>query len=204
MFSPGRLPSATIWALALSLCAGPAGTSPVRAADDAPPAAPAEPPGEARISGRVYANGGDEPARGSVVRIRYLSDGREVAAAPADEKGRYEIEGLAHGYVEMTVERDGARFMGSDVIALPPKGRVAVDLTLTRLEERSASWWESRPPLELPGGGGEAVGLAEVRPELRGRDFWKSNKGIALLAAMGGAALLAIVASSRNSPSNRR
>ena len=42
-----------------------------------------------------------------MVRIRYLSDGREVAAAPSDEKGRYEIEGLAHGYVEMTVERDG-------------------------------------------------------------------------------------------------
>lgn len=201
MFSLCRIRSAVSSVLALSLCVGPAGASSLRA-DETPAAAAVEAPGEAEVSGRVYDSGGDDPVPGAVVRIRYLSDGREVTAEPSDGKGRFRIEGLDHGYVEMIVERDGARFVGSDVTALPPKGRVAVDLYLTRLEERSASWWESRPPLQLPDGQGQAVGLAEVRPELRGRDFWKSKKGIAVLAAVGGAALLAIVASSRKTPTN--
>ena len=201
MFFPIPLRSATSWLLVLAICSGSAGTFQTLA-EETPPPPPADPPGSGRISGKVYGAGKDDPVRGAVVRVHYLPDGREVAAEPSDGKGRFEIEGLDHGYLEITVERDGARFAGSDVIALPPKGSIAVDLTLTRLEERSASWWESRAPLQLPGGEGEAVGLAEVRPEVRGRDFWKSKKGIALIAAVGGAALLAIVAGSRNSPSS--
>ncbi len=156
-----------------------------------------------RLAGRVFEGDGETPARGVVVRVHPLEAGPLRASSATDDKGRFEIEGLAHGYVDLTVERDGSVFAGSEIVSLPPKGKVTVDLTLTRLDERSAAWWATRGPLQLPGGRGEAAGLAEVRPEIGGRDFWKSKKGIAILAAVGGAALLAIAVGSRNSPSDR-
>jgi hypothetical protein len=197
MFFPQRLRLALAALLAASLAGGGAVAPPAEAKGKAP-----EPEG-ARLTGRVFESDGATPAQGVVVRVHPLEAASVIASAPTDDKGRFEIEGLAHGYVDLTVERDGALFAGAEVVGLPPRGKVAVDLTLTRLDERSAAWWATRGPLQLPGGQGQAAGIAEVRPELGGRDFWKSKKGIAVLASVGGAALLAIAIGSRNSPSDR-
>jgi hypothetical protein len=183
--------------LSAALAAGGALVPVVEAGENRP-----EPDG-ARLSGRVLESDGTTPARGVVVRVHPLEAGAATASEPTDGKGRFEIEGLPHGYADLTIERDGAVFPGSEVVSLPPKGKVSVDLTLTRIDERSAAWWATRGPLQLPGGQGQAAGIAEVRPEIGGRDFWKSKKGIAILAAVGGAALLAIAVSARSSPSDR-
>lgn len=208
-----RRPAWLAWSLAAVLIVG-AATPPSRA-QETEPAERAETAsgaenvvpesyGQARLSGKVFESDGETPVAGSVVTVHYLSDGRGVDSSPTDRKGRFEFEDLEHGYVELTVERQGDRFAGGDFLSLPPMGRVAVDLFLTRLDERSASWWASRGPLQLPEGQGAAVGVAEVRPEVRGREFWKSKKGIAVITAVGGALLIAIAASSRNSPSDPR
>lgn len=197
MFFPQRLRPALAALLAAVLAGGGAVVPAAEAKEKTP-----EPQG-ARLSGRVFESDGATPARGAVVRVHPLEASTVTASPPTDDKGRFEVEGLAHGYVDLTIEQDGAVFAGSEVVSLPPEGKVAVDLTLTRLDERSAAWWATRGPLQLPGGQGQAAGIAEVRPEVGGRDFWKSKKGIAILAAVGGAALLAIAVGSRNSPSDR-
>lgn len=197
MFFPEWLRIAIAPLLAAALAGGGAVVSPLEAKEKAPGSE------RARLTGRIFENDGVTPARGCVVRVHPLETGPVIVSSPTDDKGRFEVEGLAHGYVDLTVERDAAVFASSEIVSLPPKGKVEVDLTLTRLDERSAAWWATRAPLQLPGGQGQATGIAEVRPEIGGRDFWKSKKGIAILAAVGGAVLLAIVIGSRSSPSDR-
>ena len=53
-------------------------------------------------------------------------------------------------------------------------------------------------PVTVPGSELEPVGVAVVREKETGREFWRGPKGIAILAGLGGAALLALAAGGGN------
>jgi len=146
-----------------------------------------------RLEGRVFASDGKTPIQGAVVVALPLQDESEYASTPTDAKGSFELAGLPFGYVDLHVRSADGLFVGNQVINLPPASKVVVEFALTKYAERSPSWWADRG---VTGGEGAdaAIGVAEVRPSVRGREFWRSPKGVAILASVGGAAILAIAA----------
>lgn len=152
----------------------------------------------ARLSGKIFAADGKTPVEGAVVRLHFLDGDRVVESPGTDDDGEFEIEGLPHGYADLVVASGEDLFVGSRFVALPPSGKVRVRVSLARREDRSETWWAAKVPLELPRGGGSAAGIADLDTSLRGRDFWKSPAGIAVLAAAGGALLLAITIGGRD------
>ena len=55
-----------------------------------------------------------------------------------------------------------------------------------------------RETMNFPGSDLEPVGVAVVSEKATGREFWRGPKGIAILAGLGGAALLAFAAGGGN------
>ena len=49
-----------------------------------------------------------------------------------------------------------------------------------------------------PGSDQEPSGVAELRRKPKGREFWRSPKGVAIIAGIGGAGLLAIALGSES------
>lgn len=153
----------------------------------------AEPAG-GRILGKIFAVDGKTPVPGATVRAVPLQGEKAAASAPSDAKGQFELSGLAFGYFDLVVEAPGGTFIANQVVNVPPAGKLVVQFSLTPYDDKSPSWWAGREPRPLPGGG-TATGSAEMRQSPRGAEFWKSPKGIAVLAGIGGAVLLAIAVS---------
>lgn len=193
MFSLARTPVGRVLAVGLSaILAAPA------LALEHSPATSGSTLDTARLAGKVFAADGETPVEGAVVRVHFLEGDRVVESPGTDGDGEFEIEGLPHGYADLVVASGGDLFVGSRFVVLPPSGKVRVRVSLARREDRSETWWAAKVPLELPRDGGSAAGIAELDTRLRGRDFWKSPAGIAVLAAAGGALLLAITIGGRD------
>jgi hypothetical protein len=152
-----------------------------------PPAAAAGVRG--RISGKVVGKNGTAVA-GAVVRVAHLRTGTSVRSAPTDGKGAFAVDAIPYGYVDLVVETSDGTFLASQVVNVPPDGRLNVTLALTRNEDLPQGWWAGRQPRAVPGTDVPAVGVATVQE--RGPGFLRSPKGIAILAGAGGLALLAL------------
>jgi hypothetical protein len=174
------------------------------AQEPAPPA-PAEPGSHAaaargRITGKVLAKDGKTPVAGAIVRAAHLRTGEAIASAPTDAKGEFVLDAIPYGYVDLAVETSEGGFIASQVLNVPPDGRLSVTLSLTRNEELPEGWWAGRQPRAVPGTETPAVGVAAVAD--RGKGFLRSPKGIAILAGAGGLALLALSGGNDESPAS--
>lgn len=162
-----------------------------------------------RIEGKVYGSDGKTPLSGAVVVVAPLQDeGRTLESRPTDGKGSYAVEGIPFGYVDLSVRAPDGLFVGNQVINVAPDSKVAIEFHLTRYADRSEAWWADHGIADIVRASEQSAGVAEVVPSVRGREFWRSPKGVAVLATIGGAAILAVAAGGRGndavaSPSQR-
>ena len=151
-------------------------------------------PAGAEIHGKVHRSDGKTDVSGAVVSAYVLETGQVIASQPTGANGEFDLVGLPFGYADLYVETSEGMFAGSQVVNLSPGGKLAVSLDLSVLADKPSAWWSGREPKELPGSGKKPVGVAEVHSRVRGKEFWKTPGGIATLAGIGGAVLLAIAA----------
>jgi len=168
---------------ALAMAGLLAGVGPVRAQAPAEPEA-APPAGTSSISGRVL--GADGPVAGAVVHAYHLSTETSYDSAPTGGSGQFRIEDLPYGYFDVAVETPGGLYVADLVANVPPAGNTTLVMTLTPGDSAVMA------PRPFPGSAADPVGVAAVSEKATGREFWRGPKGIAILAGLGGAALLAI------------
>lgn len=149
-----------------------------------------------RIKAKVVRSDGKTPADKAVLKAFHLDTGKTLTSEPCSPQGNCEIQGVPRGYVDIAVETPDGTFAANQVVLVPPSTTVAMTVTLTKFSEKSPAWWTGFEPRDLPGGGKPSAGLADVRTKLRGKEYWKSPKGIAIIAGVSAAVLIAIAASS--------
>ena len=165
--------------LVVALCAH----GPVAVVAQEPPSAT----GEARILGRIASSDG-KPVRGATVLAYHLSSARTFSAE-SDERGRFEITGLPYGYFDVAVQAPEGLFVADQVLNVPPKGKAALNMTLV------PGGVGGPEPRGFVGLDQPAAGIAEVDTKQSTGQFFRSKTGIAVLAGVGGAVLLALALS---------
>ena len=156
--------------------------------------------GTARLLGGVTDASG-KAAPGCTVMAYHLSSAQTFSSAPTDARGHFELTGLPYGYFDVAVKSPDGLFVASEVVNVPPGGKVSVTMTLVPGTAGSAE------PRGFAGLDERAVGVAEIGKRQSGGAFLKSPTGLAILGGVGGAALLALALSGGDdeepaSPSN--
>jgi len=141
--------------------------------------------GSARILGRVLDSSGKAVA-GSTVLAYHLSSAQTFSSPETDSHGEFELTDLPYGYFDIAVKSPSGLFVASEVVNVPPAGKVSVTMTLV---PGGATGSEPRgfAGLDEP-----AVGVAEMGTRKTGGQFLKSPAGLAILGGVGGALLLAL------------
>lgn len=145
--------------------------------------------GNSEFAGKIQAADG-KSVEGARVLIYHLSTEKLFTSEPASRGGDFKLSELPYGYFDVAVETPEGIYVADQVVNLPPSGKAVATLSLTPFEDSGA-----RPPREFSGSETESVGWARVKEKVRGAAFWKSTTGIAILAGVGGAALLALALS---------
>ena len=158
--------------------------------------------GTGRIRGKISKADGNSPVAGAVVTAFHLETGGGFASKPTGGDGEFEITGVPFGYVDIAVDSAGGVFVGSEVVNVPPAGKVVVRLILTPYADRSPAWRSEGERREIVPLGKPSTGSAEMRTRMTGREFWKSSWGIAIIGGGAGALLLAIAAGGGGSPAS--
>jgi hypothetical protein len=143
--------------------------------------------GTSRLVGKVLDRDG-KGIRGARVLAYHLSTERSFASEPTRGNGEYELENLPYGYFDLAVELSDGLYVSNRVVNVAPAGTTALIFTIVPDAPGSVA-----PPRAYVGSDRDVVGIADARPKAKGRDFWRGPKGVAVLAGLGGAALLAIV-----------
>jgi len=144
--------------------------------------------GNSEFLGKIQSAEG-KGVEGARVLIYHLSTEELFSSEPTGRGGDFKLTDLPYGYFDVAVETPEGIFVADQVINLPPSGKATASLSLTEFEDAG-----SRPPREFSGSDAESIGWARVKEKLRGKAFWKSTAGIAILAGVGGVALLALAA----------
>lgn len=140
----------------------------------------------AKIAGKVLdAQGKQVP--GARMLAYHLSSEQLFTSEPTEKNGECRIEGLPYGYYDLAIETPDGLFVANRVINLAPAGTAAVILTVVPYQPATAS-----AARKHPGSDQEPLGQAELSRKPKGREFWRSPKGVAIIAGIGGAGLLAI------------
>lgn len=155
---------------------------------------PADTEGTSKIAGKVLDADGKQ-VRGARVLAYHISSERLFTSEPTGKNGEYRIESLPYGYYDLAVETPDGLFVANRVVNVAPAGTAAVLFTVVPYDPSTAS--KAR---EYPGSDRESSGLAELRRKATGREFWRSPKGVAIIAGIGGAGLLAIAVGSGSEP----
>ena len=145
--------------------------------------------GNSEFIGKIKSAAGKSIA-GARVLVYHLSTEELFTSEPCGKGGDFKLTDLPYGYFDVAVETPEGIFVADQVINLPPSGKATASLNLTEFEDAG-----SRPPREFSGSDAESVGWARVNEKLRGKAFWKSTGGIAIIAGVGGVALLALALS---------
>ena len=145
--------------------------------------------GNSEFVGKVKLVDG-QSVEGAEVLVYHLSTEKLFTSEPVGRGGDFKFTDLPYGYFDVAVETADGIFVADQVVNLPPSGKAKASLSLTPFEDAGA-----RPPREFSGSTTESIGWARIDEKLRGGAFWKSTAGIAILAGVGGVALLALAAS---------
>jgi hypothetical protein len=154
-------------------------------------------PRTGRLEGRVLDSQSGKGAPGASVFAYHLDSGAVFTAPPTDHRGRYRLEGLPLGWLDLYVETSDGLFAANQVVNMPPRGEVDISLELTKFEDKPASWGVGRRR-DIPGVATAAVGEARLDETARGKSFWRTPTGIAV-AAGGAAVVIAAIATSGSS-----
>ena len=154
-------------------------------------------PRTGRLEGRVLDSQSGKGTPGASVFAYHLDTGMVFSAPPTDHRGRYRLEGLPLGWLDLYVETPDGLFAANQVVNMPPRGAVDISLALTKFEDKPASWGVGRRR-DIPGVPAPAVGEARLDETARGKSFWRTPAGIAV-AAGGAAVVIAAIATSGSS-----
>lgn len=152
------------------------------------------------IRGKVVEEDGKSPISGVTVHAYHLGTRQQYSSEPTDGGGRYLISGLPHGYVDLWVETTGGAFIGTQVVSVPPSGKVMAVLALRDTDDESDEWWNRRR--RIPGVEQDPAGVAEMKQSLRGREFWRSPTGVAIIVSASTLGLLGIAAGGGDDPAS--
>jgi len=142
-----------------------------------------------QIAGTIRSADG-KPVPGVRVMVYHLSTEQLFTSEPTNNGGGFSVQDLPYGYFDVAVETPEGVYVADQVVNLPPSGKVSATLQLAPYADTGAE-----PPREFSGTDLESVGWARVKEKARGKAFWKSTAGIAILAGVGGIALLALALS---------
>lgn len=177
---------------ALLLLLLPLGPTVAQTEEPPPPPPPEEPVGKARLLGKIKDSDGKSPLAGVTVVAYHLSKDEFFRSEPTSKKGDFLIENLPLGYYDVAVELpDGDLYVGSTVVNLPPGGKAILVLTVAPFgpgDDPTRQWGSAAT-------GATGAGVAQVGLKMTQKEFWKSPKGIAIIAGIGGGALLIWAAS---------
>jgi hypothetical protein len=139
------------------------------------------------IKGSVRDSTGNQAVLNATVLAYHLSSASIYRSAPTNEKGKYEITGLQHGYYDVAVETADGLYVGNQVVNVPPDGKATASFSLI---ESTSFGPDTR---EFPGAETPTTGIAQYAKE-------KSKKGIALIA--GGSLLVVLLLAAGGSSSS--
>jgi len=148
--------------------------------------------GAGRISGRITSQDGKTSVVGATVRAYHLDAERIYTSGRSNSKGKYQITGVPHGYVDLAVETSEGIFVANQAVNVPPAGDINISFTLSPFRGRPQTWWDGREPPKIPGTDETPAGIAEVQEKSGRGGFWKSPAGIAVIAGGSGLSILAI------------
>ncbi len=149
--------------------------------------------GTGKIEARLLLPGKGGGAQGAVLHAYHIDTEKTIVSAPAGRKGTVVLENIPYGYYDLAVELNGEFFVASQVVVVPPSGRVVVTM---KLEPYNATTGKNARTFQ--GRSEPAQGVARLNRKAVGREFWRSPKGIAIVTGGSGAALLAIASGSGN------
>lgn len=141
-------------------------------------------PGGSQLEGQVTGPDG-KPSRGAVVAVRSLDGNGSWQSLPSDSKGRFRVQAVPYGWVDVIVTTPTGQFLGDQALNLPPGTKVVANFSLLETSDKPASWWTDRR-VERPAGlgAGDVAGMAQSSQRLTGVEYWKSPGGIAIIASV--------------------
>jgi hypothetical protein len=154
----------------------------------------ANPAGNGIIEAKLVLAGKGGGAEGAIIHAYHIDSQATLTSAPAGRKGNVVLENVPFGYLDLAVELDGNFYVASQVVVVPPSGKVVISMKLEPYPPGAESTARSFQGRDEP-----AQGVARLERKAVGREFWRSPKGIAIITGASGAALLAI-ASGSDSP----
>jgi hypothetical protein len=150
--------------------------------------------GNGIIEAKLVLAGEGGGAEGATIHAYHIDTQTTLTSEPANRKGNVVLKDVPYGYLDLAVELDGNFYVASQVVVVPPSGKVVIHMKLEPYPPGTESTARSFEGHDEP-----AQGVARLERKAVGREFWRSPKGIAIITGASGVALLAI-ASGSDSP----
>ena len=151
--------------------------------------------GRGMIEAKIQIRGQGGSPEGTVLTAYHIDSKQVFRSEPAKQKGAVTITGIPYGYFDLAVELDGKLYVASQVVVVPPSGKVVVNLALEPYEEDRTGSIRSFQGSESP-----VEGVARLSRKAVGKEFWRGPAGIAIITGITGAGLLAIASGSDPAP----
>ncbi len=148
-----------------------------------------------RIEAKIQIRGEGGSPEGTILNAYHIDTQQVFRSEPARNKGAVTIEGIPYGYFDLAVEMDGKLYVASQVVVVPPSGKVVISLVLEPYEEDGSSAVRGFQGSDSP-----VEGVARLSRKAVGKEFWRGPAGIAIITGISGAGLLAIASGSDPAP----
>ena len=96
----------------------------------------------------------------------HLDTSTVYASEPTTPKGRYRIDGVPLGWFDTYIETPDGLFMANQVVNMPPKGEISVDLPKSQVMKKDVDGCAVLLQVEKRGRPGRIIGAAIV-PDLQ-------------------------------------
>jgi hypothetical protein len=146
-------------------------------------------PGTSRLAGKVLDSTGKKVGNARVLAY-HISSERLFTSEPT-RGGEFRLSKLPYGYFDLAIETPDGLFVADRVVNLAPAGAAVVIFTIVAYQPADEGSARKHPGSAL-----DPIGRARLRKKLKGREFWRSPTGVAILAGIGGAGLLALAVGS--------
>ena len=173
----------------LGLLALIAGLLPAMAQDGSASAAATA--GRGRIEAKIQIRGQGGSPEGTILTAYHIDTKQVFRSEPARQKGTVTIDGIPYGYFDLAVELEGRLYVASQVVVVPPSGKVVINLSLELYEDDGGVAVRGFQGSDTP-----VKGVARLTRKAAGKEFWRGPAGIAIITGISGAALLAVASGS--------